>query len=613
MPTLEAQMKLGDAGPEVLALQEYLHTFGYLDLPDREVKKTNVKDAPVLPLAELGVFDDATLTGLAALQKRAGLAPTGELDEPTLILVETPRCGVPDPIEFVDADVHPFRIAARWGRTDLTYAFENMTPDLSSTAVRDAWDQATRLWADQCTLTFREVALGDSPDIRISFHRDDVLLHGFDGPGRILAHAWYPEDGGVHFDEAETWTVEDPPPPGQFDLVTVAAHELGHALGLDHSQERESIMWPTINGVQRSLAHDDIEAIQFLYGRRDRSPAAGLVRTPLRAAAGAGGAISVIVAASDAPATIVELRQTEPSSWPTHLELDIAGAPGITGAVAVASNRDGRLEVFGRGADQALWHAWHERPGGGWHSWESLGGSWTSDPSVAVNQDGRLEVFVRGTESALWQRNQLWPGGPFGPGFGALDGVITSGPSTVRLPDGRLQVFARGSNDAIWTRFQEAPGGGWRSWHQAANGTFASGPSVFVDGAGTVLVFATGLDGQPWVIWGRGGDSPWRGPIPHGPGRLADGAGIDAAINAVGGLELFARFDDDTLRHRWQVPAPAYWSDWHTLGGPIAGNPSVAKRAVDGRLEVFALQAPLIGPSPVPSIMRRAQTPTGWR
>ena len=56
-----------------------------------------------------------------------------------------------------------------------------------------------------------------------------------------------------------------------------------------------------------------------------------------------------------------------------------------------------------------------------------------------------------------------------------------------------------------------------------------------------------------------------------------------------GGLELFARFDDDNLYHRWQVPAPAYWSEWVPLGGPIASDPTVIK-SFDNRIEVFAHQ-----------------------
>ena len=82
-------------------------------------------------------------------------------------------------------------------------------------------------------------------------------------------------------------------------------------------------------------------------------------------------------------------------------------------AVAVVTNKDGRLEVFGRGTDSALWHISQISAGGGWSAWNGLGGGLTSNPAVAVNSDGRLEVFVRGTDGALWHIWQTSAGGPW--------------------------------------------------------------------------------------------------------------------------------------------------------------------------------------------------------
>ena len=52
------------------------------------------------------------------------------------------------------------------------------------------------------------------------------------------------------------------------NLRTVAAHELGHALGLDHSAEKEAAMYPTIcseTPERTSLHNDDIMAATALY------------------------------------------------------------------------------------------------------------------------------------------------------------------------------------------------------------------------------------------------------------------------------------------------------------------------------------------------------------
>ncbi|MFK4581697.1 hypothetical protein [Bradyrhizobium ottawaense] len=47
-------------------------------------------------------------------------------------------------------------------------------------------------------------------------------------------------------------------------------------------------------------------------------------------------------------------------------------------------NSDGRLEVFARGTDKALWHIWQDKPHAGpWSGWASLGGVLLSDPLAA--------------------------------------------------------------------------------------------------------------------------------------------------------------------------------------------------------------------------------------
>ncbi|WP_218117423.1 hypothetical protein [Photorhabdus luminescens] len=70
----------------------------------------------------------------------------------------------------------------------------------------------------------------------------------------------------------------------------------------------------------------------------------------------------------------------------------------VTNKPAVSRNLDGRLEVFVRGADNALWHIWQTTPNSGWSDWQSLGNTITSNPAVYANADGRLEVFVRGAD-----------------------------------------------------------------------------------------------------------------------------------------------------------------------------------------------------------------------
>jgi hypothetical protein len=57
-------------------------------------------------------------------------------------------------------------------------------------------------------------------------------------------------EGDSHFDEDEDWADSGSPTDG-FDFITVAAHELGHALGIDHSNIEDALMFPFYGGPRR--------------------------------------------------------------------------------------------------------------------------------------------------------------------------------------------------------------------------------------------------------------------------------------------------------------------------------------------------------------------------
>ena len=87
----------------------------------------------------------------------------------------------------------------------------------------------------------------------------------FDGVGGVLAHMYYPRSGKMHFDQAENFTGSTQGPG--INLYFVAAHEMGHGLGIEHSKVRGALMYPFYSGFKDPmLGRDDIAAIQSLYG-----------------------------------------------------------------------------------------------------------------------------------------------------------------------------------------------------------------------------------------------------------------------------------------------------------------------------------------------------------
>lgn len=70
--------------------------------------------------------------------------------------------------------------------------------------------------------------------------------------------------GDVVFNSTAAWNYGS-----NFDIQTVAIHELGHSLGLGHSQFSTAVMYDTYTGVKQSLTADDIAGIQSIYGARE--------------------------------------------------------------------------------------------------------------------------------------------------------------------------------------------------------------------------------------------------------------------------------------------------------------------------------------------------------
>ncbi|KAG5567430.1 hypothetical protein RHGRI_002843 [Rhododendron griersonianum] len=143
----------------------------------------------------------------------------------------------------------------------LTYAFSPGTNSDAKSAVARAFST----WASNTQFTFSESPNHEIADLKIGFYRGD---HGdgapFNGANGILAHAFAPTDGRFHFNEDHSFSME--PIAGLFHLETVALHEIGHLLGLAHSQVQDTIMFPGIAaGTTKGLNADDIQGLKTLY------------------------------------------------------------------------------------------------------------------------------------------------------------------------------------------------------------------------------------------------------------------------------------------------------------------------------------------------------------
>ena len=172
-------------------------------------------------------------------------------------------CGLED---SHSGDLRPRAFGApigRWPLSAMTFSIRTTGCNLGPAAVpiiQSAFAQWQAASGGRLTLT----PIPAGGNIQVSFG-GAPLNPKFGQAGGVAGVASPPSSGVIQLDSAETWSLATPPPPNQVSLLAVALHEIGHALGLAHSNDPVSLMYP-FGPPLGTIDAELIKALQSIYG-----------------------------------------------------------------------------------------------------------------------------------------------------------------------------------------------------------------------------------------------------------------------------------------------------------------------------------------------------------
>lgn len=245
--------KFGNLSKTALTLLiNYLKYYGYLP---KELSALNT---------------EVLVQAVRAFQEFFGLLRDGIPGPRTMRALETPRCGC--------VDIPDGTLAARrqyvWNKVKdgkpLTFGFSSylntVDVDYQIWVLQSCFDT----WGSHTNLKGQYIKDYRKADLVIG--TGSGKKDGFDGPGGTLAWCQLPTGRDnqldMKFDESETFITHDSKLRGIILLIT-AMHELGHGLGLEHSNVQGALMAPYYNPkIAVPQQNDDVPRIQGLYGRK---------------------------------------------------------------------------------------------------------------------------------------------------------------------------------------------------------------------------------------------------------------------------------------------------------------------------------------------------------
>ena len=239
---------------------------------------------------------------------------------------------------------------ARWASSPVTVyvnpANRDVTPDAAIAALQAGMDA----WNTQAGSSFRWQYGGTVSDTATAYDNRNVVMFRNTSNGSTIAstYSWWSGNNELLDSDIVFWD-------GGFTFFTgpsgcggvsnaayiedIAAHEFGHALGLNHSNSSDATMYPSYSYCStsnRTLASDDINGAKALYPATSANSAPSVaISSPVNGASVASGAaVTFTGSASDTQ----DGALTSALAWTSNLDGTIGVGGSFTSVLSAGSH-----------------------------------------------------------------------------------------------------------------------------------------------------------------------------------------------------------------------------------------------------------------------------------
>jgi hypothetical protein len=445
----------------------------------------------------------------------AGITTLINAPDGVTVMSDRRWCGVPDNIA-TDIQKQTYGSpGGRWSRRTLTYSIDTtnfiQSPGFTPVDAVNAITASFTQWQAVGGI-FTFTATASNGDIKVSFGGRELDTR-FGGQGDFAGTGAYPESGLLSFDSAELWTSSL--------LTSVALHEIGHVLGLAHSNSPASLMYPYDRGLPLIDAESS-DALRNLYGwgvqislgDRSTTDRPALAEAGRVTFTGSTRSLHMVWKGTGDDSGLYESTLGTGSWSPQSRIMGLFGSTHSPSLTSFTLNDGASTGLFmawkGVEDDSGLYFATND--GFGWTTPAKIPGVGSSNRPAVLNHGGTFMAWkgIEGDSGIYWSRHDAT-------GWESQEkvlGVGTSDSPALVFFNNRLYMFWKGVEDDahIYYTWRDDINPIWRPQQavfyaetETGGGVpvfvgTSHGPSVTVDGSRIMLAWK-GVEGDPGIYF----------------------------------------------------------------------------------------------------------------